>query len=131
MTTQLSSIVVEVNDNQVGIVANSLRFTEGLGMQTVRAVSEGNGKVSQVYSQDVEESVGKVMFSLHTTIDNIALAREWKELLNANLVVLNATDKEGNDMQRAYTQMAMLNDPEITIAADGNIEVEFSGNAPT
>lgn len=131
MASRLTNLVVEVNNNQIGIVANSLRYTRGAGGRQVEGVSEGNGKTSQIFGQDVAEAKGKVMFDVHTTVDNDGLVSDWLDLLNGNVVTLSGRDKEGNDIQLSYTQMAIINDPEFGVAADGNISLEWEGNAPT
>lgn len=131
MGSRLTNLVVEVNNNQIGIVANTLRYTRGAGGRTVEGVSEGNGKISQIFGQDVAEAKGRVMFDVHTTVENDSLVDEWLRLLNGNVVTLSGRDKEGNDVQISFTQMTIINDPEFGVAADGVISLEWEGNAPT
>ena len=128
MAIQLSDAAVLVNDEVVAIVANSLKFTEGFGEQTVRAASVGGGATEQVYSRDIESALSKVMFELHTTPANISLARSWKALANANVVAIAGSTTEG-DVTRTFTQAAMVNDPELEIGSEGMIAVEFASNA--
>ena len=77
MPNQISDAVVEVNNDQVGIVPNSLSFNEGLGEQRILAVSEGGGQISQVFSNDLETAFGMVRFSLRSTAPNIERVRQW------------------------------------------------------
>lgn len=129
MSEQLSDSAILVNDEVVAIVANSLKFNEGLGEQTVRAASVGGGAVEQVYSHDVETALGRVAFDLHTTPGNVKLARGWKANKNANVVQLAAENTDG-DVTRTYTQAAMVNDPDLEVATEGVINIEFMSNAP-
>ncbi len=118
-----------VNDEVVAIVPNSLKFTEGFGEQTVRAASAGGNSTEQVFSQDIEGALGKVMFDIHTTPANVALQRSWQANLNRNVVVVAGSTDEGS-VERAFTQCAMVNDPEIEVGAEGVINIEFMGNKP-
>jgi hypothetical protein len=124
---QLSDATVLVNDEVAAIVPNSLKFTEGFGEQDVRAASVGGGAVEQVYSNNVETALSKVMFDLHVTPQNIALARSWKAGKNRNVVAIAGSTDDG-DVTRTVTQAAMTNDPEVEIASEGVLSVEFMGN---
>ena len=131
MSTQISDAIVEVNNDAVGIVPNSLTFTEGLGEQRVLAVSEGGGQVSQVFSNDLESNFGMVRFSMRSTAGNIEKVRGWKAGGNTNVVIIAGEDAEGNDFIRTYTQASITNNYEVGIATEGVIEVEFQANSPT
>ena len=128
MSIQLSDATVLVNDEVVAIIPNTLKFTEGLGEQNVRAASVGGGAVEQVYSNDVETALSKVMFDLPTTPTNVKLARTWKSNKNQNVVAIAGKTAEA-DLTRTFTQAAMTNDPEIEISSEGVINVEFMSNA--
>lgn len=130
MATQLSESVIEVNNESIGIVPNTLMFTEGLGEQTVLPVSEGGGRVSQVYANDLETAFARVSFSMRTTVDNVEAVRQWKVNKNRNVVIVAADDGEGNDLIRTFTQASLTSDYEVNIQADGVIEVEFQTNSP-
>jgi hypothetical protein len=128
MPIQLSDATVLVNDEVVMIVPNSLKYTEGFGEQTVRAGSVGGGAVEQIFSRDVETSLSKVMFDLHTTPANVKLARNWKSSGNENVVQIAGQTAEG-DTTRTFTQAAFTGDPEIEISTEGVINIEFMSNA--
>ena len=128
MSIQLSDAAVLVNDEVVAIVPNSLKYTEGLGEQSVRAASVGGGAVEQVYSRDLETALSKCMFDIHTTPANVKLARSWKTNANQNVVQIAGSTSEG-DMTRTFTQAAMTGDPEIEIGSEGMINIEFQSNA--
>lgn len=128
MPIQLSDAAILVNDEVVAIVPNTLKYTEGFGEQQVRAASVGGGAVEQIYSRDVETSLSKVMFDLHTTPDNVKLARSWKSNGNENVVGIAGKTAEG-DVTRTFTQAAFTGDPEIEIGTEGVINIEFMSNA--
>lgn len=130
MATQIVDAVVEVNNDAVGIVPNSLSFNEGLGEQRVLAVSEGNGQVSQVFSNDLESAFGMVRFSLRSTAPNIAKIRQWKANGNTNVVIVAGQDREGNDFIRTFTQAAIVTNYDVNIGTEGTIDVEFQANSP-
>ena len=130
MAEQQSDAVVNVNNESVGIVPNSLTFTEGLGEQKVLPVSDGGGRVAQVFANDLESAFASVKFSMRTTVENIALARSWKVSGNTNVVVVSGDDAEGNDFIRTFTQASVTSDYEVDISSDGVIEIEFMANSP-
>jgi hypothetical protein len=128
MPIQLSDAAVLVNDEVVAIVPNTLKYTEGIGEQQVRAASVGAGAVEQIYSRDVESALSKVMFDIHTTPDNVALQLTWKTNGNKNVVAIAGSTDEG-EVTRTFTQAAMTGDPEIEIGTEGVINIEFMSNA--
>lgn len=131
MSTQISDAVIDINNESVGIVPNTLVFTEGLGEQKVLAVSEGGGRVSQVFANDLESSFGLVKFEIRSTAKNIALARSWKAKGNTNVVIIAGEDSEGDDFIRTFTQASVTGNYEVNIATEGTIAIEFQTNAPT
>jgi len=128
--SQIADAVLTVNNDVIGYVPNSLMFTEGLGEQKVLPVSEGDGRVSQTFANDLETAFGRVSFSIRTTVKNVERAREWKQNANRNVITVTGTDPNGGDFTRSFTQMAVTADYEVQIQAEGTIELEFMGNAP-
>lgn len=127
MGVQVSNAAVTVNNNVIAIVPNSLAYTEGFGEQTVRAASAGGGQVEQIFSSNIETSFSMVKFDLPATVENIALAREWKAAANQNLVQIAGRTVDGN-VTRTFTQAALLTDYEVALGSDTNISVEFNAN---
>jgi hypothetical protein len=131
MGTQIADAVITVNNDSVGIVPNSLSFNEGFGEQNILAVSDGGGKVSQVFSNNLETNFANVSFTLRTTTENIEKARAWKIAGNTNVIIIAGEDADGNDFIRTFTQAAMTLDYQVQIQAEGTIGVEFKSNAAT
>lgn len=126
---QLTDATFVVNDEAVGIIPNSLKFTEGKGEQKARAVSVGEGKTEIVVANDLETAIGRVMVQLPVTVDAIKLALKWKNLTGQNVVQIAGKTLDGN-VSRSYTQATLVNDYEVEVGTDTNIELEFHGNAP-
>ncbi len=127
MSVQLADALVTVNNNPIAIIPNSLKYTEGLGEQIIRAASVGGGQVEQIYANNIETNFASVMFDMPATVDNIAQAREWKTNRNANLVQIAGSTPEGR-VTRSFTQAAILNDYEVALGSETNITVEFKAN---
>jgi hypothetical protein len=127
---QLSDVTVVVNNETVGVIPNSVSYTEGFGEQAVRAVSIGGGKTEQVFANDLESNYSKVSFDLPSTVDNIDLARKWKVQGNANVVSLQAQNADGN-IVRTFTGAAVTADYDVEMGVDSNIAIEFMSNSAT
>ena len=124
---QLTDAAVLVNNEVVGIMPNSLTYTEGLGEQSIRSVSIGEGKTEQIYARDLETAIAMVKFEIPTTPENIALAREWKGNENQNVVQIAGRTAEGQ-VTRTFSGAALLSDYEVPIGTETSIELEFKGN---
>jgi len=127
MAIQLSDAALLVNDEAIGIIPNSLVFTEGLGEQKIRAVSIGGGATEQVFANDLETNYAMVKFDMPTTPENVALARSWKTNGNGNVAQIAGETAEGQ-LTRTITQAALTADYEIPIGTEANISIEMQGN---
>lgn len=128
MPIQLSDATLIANNEVVGVVANSIKYTEGFGENKVRSMSVGGGATEQVFANDVETNVSKLMFSLPTTVANIELVRQWLANQNRNVFQIAGSTQDG-DVTRTFTQATVVNDPEVGIGSEANIEVEVQANA--
>lgn len=129
MSIQIADAVITVNNDTVGIVPNSLSFNEGRGEQNILAVSDGGGRVSQVFSNNLETNFANVTFSVRTTADMVERVLQWKDNGNNNVIIIAAEDANGNDFIRTFTQAAFTANYEVQIQAEGVIEVGFASNA--
>lgn len=127
MAIQLSDVTLIINETPVGIIPNSLSYTEGLGEQTIRAVSIGGGATEQVYANNLENNYANVKFEMPTTIENIKLARSWKTNQNANAIQMSGT-AGGADFTKNISQAALTADYEVPIGTEANISIELMGN---
>jgi len=126
---QLTDAALIANNEVVGIVPNSLKYTEGYGEQEVRTISVGGGKVESLYSNNVETSLSQLNFELPTIVDNVALARGWKENQNRNVFQIAGTTPDGKRITRTFTQAAVVNDYDVEIGSDTSIAIEVKANA--
>ena len=125
---QVTDATLLVNNEAVGIVPNTLVFTEGKGEQSVRAMSTGGGGVEQVFANNLETNFSTIKFSLPVTIDNVKLAKGWKVNGNQNVVQIAGFTVDG-DLTRTFTQAALINDYEVAIGTETDIEIEMNANA--
>lgn len=125
---QLTDAYVYVNNEQVGIVPGSFRYTPGFGERRILAQSEGGGRVSQIMATDQSTAFSKVMFSLYVTVENEKRVRRWLANRNRNTIVGSIRDDEGNKLDRSFTQATVMNDPEMRFAVDGQIDLEWQAN---
>lgn len=124
----ISDPSIVVNNEPVGIVPGSVKFTEGLGEQKMRAMSTGNGNVEQVYSRDVSTQFSRIKFSLYNDINSVENARKWKKNLNSNVIVLTGKDPSGKTITRTFSKAALIQDYEVELSSDSTFELEFTSS---
>lgn len=122
---QLSDAVVLLNNEKIGIVPNTLKFNLGRGEQTQLVVSDGEGQVSLVFSDNVESKIAMVSFDMRTTLDNIELVDEAKLRGNDNTVQLIL---KGSETTRTYTfrGAAITSQVEYGVGSDTVIPIEVA-----
>ncbi len=128
MSEQLTDVLLYINNEQIGIVPGSFRFTPGFGDRQILAQSEGGGRVSQVFATNQATAFSRFNFEMYVTPDNEKRLRKWLTLRNRNAGQWTAKDDDGKRITRTVTQACVMNDPEIQFSVDGRITVEFQGN---
>lgn len=128
MAEQLTDAYVRVNSELVGVVPGSIRYTPGFGDRRILAQAEGGGRVSQLMATDQSTAFAKVNFSLYVTVENEKRVRAWQANRNRNTIEISVTDDEGNKLARAFTQAAVMGEPEVRFSVDGQIDVEWNAN---
>lgn len=124
----LANPLVEINNETIPVVPNSVRYTEGFGEQTMRTQSVGNGNVKNVYAQNVETRMSTFSCTMESTPQNIALIRTWKSNGNGNVIVVTST---GSNFSRTFLEAALTNNYEVGLGSDKNIELEFHTRSAT
>ena len=125
MSDILSSLVLEIDNEIISYCPNTLKYKDGRGEYAVFTESLGDGTVNTLFSEDDENKISSVIFEIYTTSDNVALKDTWKE----NTTGLSVTVSDSRTgYARSYTKMIMTNDPEISVAQDGKIEIELQGS---
>lgn len=128
MPEQLTDALVYINNEQIGIVPGTFKFTPGFGDRQILAQSEGGGRVSQVFATNQATAFSRFSFDLYVTPLNEQRVRRWLSNRNRNAGQWTAKDDEGKRITRTVTQACVMNDPEINFSVDGRISVEFQGN---
>jgi len=124
----MANPTVEVNNDVIAIVPGSLSFNSGYGENKVKVASAGGNSKELYISQDVETQLGVVTFKLISAKHNIDKIDEWVKLtseLNGNTINLSNAD-----FTRAFTEMAVVNNPEVGSGTDAEVEIKFEGRGP-
>ena len=119
-----SNPTVRVNNVTVGFKPNSLSFKMGKGEASVKGVSVGGGFSDIAVSENIEDRVGMVKFSLYSTEINIELLNVWKSIDIGIGNVVKIIDK---NFTATMTSSVVVNDPDIGIGVDESFEVDFKG----
>lgn len=115
---------VTVNNTNVAIVPNSIQYSEGLGEQSVKTASGGGKSVVLVTSDNAEQLMSMVKFRLHSTEQNIELARSWKVNTGKNAVTIT---NPGGEFTRTFLSATVVNNYPVDLGADKDFEIEFHG----
>lgn len=125
----LSVPTIKINNDVIGIVPNSFKYTSGAGEVKVRAASSGGGNTITVHTQDAETMCSKMSFDIYPTIDNVALIRDWQAAVADNtLQAMQAGSGNQKDFLVAFKGVSVTNDPDIEAGADTKITVEMAGD---
>tara|TARA_R110000851_G_scaffold134568_1_gene269871 strand:- start:779 stop:1168 length:390 start_codon:yes stop_codon:yes gene_type:complete len=128
MANALSNPTVEINDETIAIVPNSLTYKRGAGDVTVRTQSAGGDSVESVITEDAETKISNVKFSLLLTDKNLDFVRTWQgsRFDGGNTIKLS---QRGSTQPLSFANMQVVSDPEYSVGADGSVEVEFMGDS--
>ncbi len=125
MGLRIFSPEVTVNDEAVFIKGDSFTFIRGLGETIVSPYINGTN-IDNIHSKNQETQKGKMMFTLPSTPENAALVNKWGTLIDDS--VIRVGDPNSN-FTLTMTGASLINDPEINLGPEGELEVEFEGNA--
>ena len=118
----LANPTVEINDVAIAIKPNSLKLKSGKGDINIRPQSAGGNSIQIVKTDNAETKKGMVTFSLFNTKQNIDAVKSWQDSEDGNTIQLS----EGDFIQ-SFRQMFVMTDPEISLGADGELEIVFEG----
>lgn len=125
MTIQtLANPTVEVNDNPIAIVPNSLSYKKGQGDKTVKVQSAGGNATETVITENAETKKSMVKFKLYNTKENFDNANVWIDNIDGNTIRLS----EG-ELTESFRGMVTTTEPERMVGADGELELTFEGQA--
>ena len=122
----IATPTIQVNNETISIIPNSFKYKNGRGERTIRTQSSGGSAVDVVMTENAETKKSMATFEMLNTAKNISLVEDWQDALNANAIT--ASDNNQN-FTKSFANMTVINDPEIGLAQDGNISIEFEGSA--
>ena len=123
VTRTLSNPTVEINNQVIAIVPNSLSYKKGFGDKSIKAQSAGGNSVEVVMTENAETKISMVKLKLYNTKENFDLANSWNDNVVGNTINLS----EG-ELVEAFKNMIVTVEPERTVGADGELEIEFAGS---
>ena len=122
MAKTLSNPTVEVDDDTISILPNSLSYKEGQGDKNVRAESAGGSSITPIVTINAETKLSMCKFKMSNTERHLNQIKEWMAANDGVTISLS----EGN-IQVAFREMHVITEPERAIGADGELEIEFQG----
>lgn len=127
MTQQVAAGTLLINDSAVVYVGDSLKFKRGGGDQDMRPGIVGSNEVTQIFVNDLASAVGMIEFEMHFTKENTELALDWKNANPNNVVQFVARTQDGN-ITLTWNNAVQTEDPEHTVATEGNISMKFKAS---
>lgn len=124
---QLSVPKIIINNEEQGIVPNSLVYDGGEVEITVSAVSLGGQKTESIHAENAENALGSVKFDMPTTDDIDEKIREWKSNIAGNVISL--VERVGVQTKTiTFKYMSLVNKIERGVGSDGKVSLEFVGD---
>lgn len=120
----LSAPTLIINNDIIAYVPNSLTHKMGHGEITQRVATTGGEAVKFVISEDVSTKIGTVKFSLYNTQSSIDLINNWKIMSKTGDVAITVNQ---DAISADYSEMVMINDPDLDTGFDSEIEIEMHG----
>jgi hypothetical protein len=122
MARSLANPNVQVDNNTISIVPNTLKIKLGKGDKKLTPQSAGGSSISMVISEDATTKKSSVSFSLTPTKENIDKVVAWVDAAEGVTISI----AEGS-FSKQFRQMFIVSDPEFNLGADQNVEVKFEG----
>lgn len=119
----LSNPQIEVNDQTIAIVPNSLSYKKGKGDKDVKAQSAGGQSIEVVVTENAETFISMVKFKLYNTAVNFNLVDQWID----NVPDGNTIRLSEGEITESFRSMIVTTEPERIVGADGELEIEFKG----
>lgn len=120
----LNDITFQVNNSVLPLVNNTCVVDDGDPEYIISTALSGNN-VDLNYSINYETAMASIKCSCYSTIVNIELIKEWKQLPQGLVVKLFS---RSSDYSRVMTLGTLINKIEYNLQAEGTIELEFVGN---
>ena len=125
----LSVPQVEINNENVRIVPNSLVYDAGEGEINVRSASGGGFNSETVASVNAETFIGKVMFDMYLLAGLDNQIRTWKTNIAGNTIkITQRAIGSATAETKTFPGMSLVNMVERNAGADTVVSLEFSGD---
>ena len=118
---------VEVDDEALPVIGNTISYTEGLGESSVTAASQG-GKPILVVSQDLTTKISMIKFEVPASVAMMNATRDIAARGFGRVVRMSGTDPAGNRLGRTFKSGIMVTDPEKNVQNEGTIPLEFKSS---
>ena len=118
----LSNPSVVIQNETIAIIPNSLSFKIGSGDKEVKAQSAGGGSIEVVVSENAETMISMVKFKLFNTAGNLQRVKDWSVLFSETITL-----SDPNGINESFRDMVVTTEPERSIGADGDLEIEWKG----
>lgn len=120
----LSNPTLRVNNETIGFKPNSISFKLGKGEKSVKGVSEGEGSSDVAMSENIEDRVGMIKFSLFSDPVLIELFNVWA---SQDINIGNDVKIFDRRFNATLVRGIVVNDPDINSGVDAEFEVDFKG----
>ena len=124
MAKTLSNPTVEVDDDTISIIPNSLSYKEGQGDRNVKAESAGGNAITPIVTINAETKISMCKWKLSNTEEHLNQVKAWIAASEDGGVTISLSE---GDIQVAFREMILTTEPERAIGADGELEVDFQG----
>jgi hypothetical protein len=121
---------VIINGDPIAIVPNSFKYDEGIPVGEVRAAVIG-ATIIQDFSEDVETAFSTLSFTVYPGVDRINRFRAIANNRNNNVISMTAIETVSGvekELRRTFKNASLVTKPEIMVAADGEITIEFKSD---
>ena len=124
MSNNFANPTLTINDVVIpGVLPNTTRTNFGLGEDTVRATIGGGVNTTR----NVETEISMISIDVTNRPDIIRQLKTWKSQRGNLVVGLAESFSDGTDISVTMRQATLVNNPELTIAHDGQMTLEFQG----
>lgn len=123
--TIITNPQININDELILYVPNSLKFTPNTAKTVVKSLTAGGNSAVTVHSKDVTESTSKVTFSVKATERIIQLISYWDSNIGKNVIEISS---QNGELAYAFTGMSLEENVELEFGADSEVELTFLGD---
>ena len=94
---------------------------ESAALKAAKSQTAGGGAITIVITENAETKVSEVKFKMYNTTKNLNLIKDWCSLYGSTIRIY-----EG-DFSESFRDMITTSEPERSVGADGEFEVEWNG----